>query len=164
MALYGPTCADFCFLQPAFKCSPQTPRYTGHSCRVLNITSFLHLPFPVYSSRIYMAHSLTSFKLLLKCHLFKEAFLGTLCKLTIAFMEKSIRIEELAAHKTVWEMSKYAVWRWVVFWVNKTLLITETSSFITTQVFKLHKDKFWCSYFQSAPNKANLFITIFQNT
>lgn len=52
--LHGPTCAGLCFLQP-FKLSPQSlhPRYTRYSCHVLNMTSFLHLPFSVCSSRIY---------------------------------------------------------------------------------------------------------------
>lgn len=78
-----------CLLQPPLKLYSGSfhPGYTGSPCHGLSTTSFLHFLFSVHPPRIYMVHSPTSLRLLLKCHLFKKVLLGTLFKGAVPFIE-----------------------------------------------------------------------------
>lgn len=87
--------AGLCLLQPPSKLSPPSlhPGHNGHSCHVLNMTSLLRVPLSVYSSRTYMVHPLTSLRLLLRCHLFRKALPGALCKQLYLFQRRELKIK-----------------------------------------------------------------------
>lgn len=106
--------------------------------------------------RIYMAHSLTSFKLLLKYHLFKEAFPGPCVSQLYPLWRKEIKIKNqgTGCHKA--EKSVYSVKMGsVLSEQDNTVHNWEMSPSITARVLKLQEDRFWCFHFHKMLQQGN---------